>query len=202
MIPGDRFRTMTNTRCIIVASRWTIIAAVVLYWSARPAPILAADLYATSGATASLLTAHSNGQVPATRPLATLRRDSPANDADSIRTIGWQSLAALDYRKGVIPQSVLQLHGKRVRIAGFVVPLDDWQDQAKEFLLVPYFGACIHMPPPPPNQMVFVQFMGKTPLSMFDPVWIEGRLQVKKVDSPYGAVSYTLVGERIIPYRR
>jgi len=143
-----------------------------------------------------------NGQDPASRPLTTPRRDTPSNDADSIRTIGWQSLAALDYRKGVIPHSVLQLHGQRIRIAGFVVPLDDWQDQAKEFLLVPYFGACIHMPPPPPNQMVFVRFKGKTPLSMFDPVWIEGRLEVKKVESPYGAVSYTLVGERIIPYRR
>lgn len=193
---------MTNIRRVVLGSRWTCIAAAALYWSARPAPILAADVYSPNGARPSFEAVKRNQPEPAVRPLATLRRATQSNDADSIRTIGWQSLAALDYRKGVIPRSVLQLHGQRIRVAGFVVPLDDWQDQAKEFLLVPYFGACIHMPPPPPNQMVFVQFKGKTPLSMFDPVWIEGRLEVKKVDSPYGAVSYTLVGERIIPYRR
>ena len=52
---------------------------------------------------------------------------------------------------------VKELDGKRVRIGGYVVPLDFEATNVKEFLLVPFVGACIHVPPPPPNQIIYVK---------------------------------------------
>ena len=49
------------------------------------------------------------------------------------------------------------LDGKRVHIGGYVVPLDFDATRVKEFLLVPFVGACIHVPPPPANQIVYVK---------------------------------------------
>ena len=46
---------------------------------------------------------------------------------------------------------------KKVRIPGYAVPLDTERSETREFLLVPYFGACIHTPPPPANQIVLVR---------------------------------------------
>ena len=48
------------------------------------------------------------------------------------------------------------MNGARIRIPGFVVPLENQRNQITEFLLVPYFGACIHVPPPPANQLIHV----------------------------------------------
>jgi hypothetical protein len=52
---------------------------------------------------------------------------------------------------------VKELDGKRVRIGGYVVPLDFEATTVKEFLLVPYVGACIHVPPPPADQIIYVK---------------------------------------------
>ena len=53
---------------------------------------------------------------------------------------------------------VESLNGTKVRIPGYVVPLDfNAESEHKEFLLVPYCGACLHTPPPPPNQILFVK---------------------------------------------
>lgn len=49
------------------------------------------------------------------------------------------------------------LHGTAVWLTGFVVPLDNPKQGIREFLLVPYHGACIHTPPPPANQIVYVK---------------------------------------------
>ena len=47
-------------------------------------------------------------------------------------------------------------NGKTVRLPGFVVPLDLSSEGVREFILVPFVGACIHVPPPPANQLVLV----------------------------------------------
>ena len=55
------------------------------------------------------------------------------------------------------------LDGATVRLPGFIIPLDARRDGVlDEFLLVPYFGACIHVPPPPPNQLVYVRMARRT----------------------------------------
>lgn len=69
------------------------------------------------------------------------------------------------------------LDGKLVRIPGYILPLEFSGKAITEFLLVPYVGACIHTPPPPPNQIVHVKTdrpVGN--VTVFSPVWVTGRL--------------------------
>ena len=116
--------------------------------------------------------------------------------------IDWRVLAGLDYSNGKATDTLKKLEGKMVRIPGFVVPLDDFQDEGAEFLLVPYYGACVHTPPPPPNQIVMVSMGGKKAikLNLFDAVWLSGRLKIASVESPYGTVGYQLEGLKVEPY--
>lgn len=69
------------------------------------------------------------------------------------------------------------LDGQLVRIPGYLLPLEFKGKEVTEFLLVPWVGACIHTPPPPPNQIVHVK--PEKPFastSLFTPVWVTGRL--------------------------
>ncbi len=73
------------------------------------------------------------------------------------------------------------LDGEDVRIPGYALPLEFSGAAVSEFLLVPYVGACIHVPPPPPNQIVYVRAKEPyAPKDLFDPVWVNGRLSVAK----------------------
>jgi hypothetical protein len=117
-------------------------------------------------------------------------------------SIDWRVLAGLDYEKGIPSDSLKKLDGKKVRMPGFIVPLDDADEEGAEFLLVPYYGACVHTPPPPPNQMAFVRMVGKkaVKLALFDAVWMEGTLRITNYDSPYGQVGFTIEGTTMKPY--
>ena len=93
------------------------------------------------------------------------------------------------------------LVGQAVRIPGFIVPLEDSKEGLKEFLLVPYFGACVHSPPPPANQIVHV--LPKSPAKGFrsmDAVWITGTLSTGRTDSYMGAASYRIESISVLPY--
>jgi hypothetical protein len=127
---------------------------------------------------------------------------NPFATAEVAVTIDWRILAGLDYTNGKSTDTLKKLDGKLVRIPGFVVPLDDFQEDGAEFLLVPYYGACVHTPPPPPNQIVMVEMEGKKSIKMnlFDAVWMSGRLKIASVESPYGTVGYQLVGLKVEPY--
>jgi len=119
--------------------------------------------------------------------------------------VTWQTLQTLNVSVPASQQKVpvLQLAGKRVSIPGFMVPLEDDLDHVSEFLLVPYAGACIHVPPPPPNQIVYVKMNKSTQVhvTFTDPILVTGTLQISTVQSPYGAVSYDLSGESVIGYQ-
>ncbi|HMO45771.1 MAG TPA: DUF3299 domain-containing protein [Rubrivivax sp.] len=99
-----------------------------------------------------------------------------------------------------------KMHGARVRLPGYVVPLEEVKGELKEFLLVPYFGACIHTPPPPANQIVHV--LSAKPLKgwrTMDAVWVDGTLQAARSDSAMGASGYSIsdpVVERYAPRPR
>jgi uncharacterized protein len=93
------------------------------------------------------------------------------------------------------------LVGQAVRLPGFVVPLEDSAEGMREFLLVPYFGACVHSPPPPANQIVHV--LAKQPakgLRSMDAVWITGTLQTVRTDSFMGAAGYRIDAVAVAPY--
>jgi len=108
---------------------------------------------------------------------------------------------------------VEELNGQRVRIPGYLLPLEMSDTKVKEFLLVPYIGACIHVPPPPPNQIVHVKIVQKEGYrvkTMYEPVWVSGEISVKSmvkdlylVDGSTGVnIGYTMQASQIEPYKK
>ena len=96
---------------------------------------------------------------------------------------------------------VPELDGQRVKIPGFVVPLDFIGKNVTEFLLVPYFGACIHVPPPPANQIVYVQSAAGHDIGgLFEPVWVTGTLTTRAFHNDVGDAGYTLQASKVEPY--
>ena len=95
------------------------------------------------------------------------------------------------------------LEGAVVRLPGFIIPLDARRDGVvNEFLLVPYFGACIHVPPPPPNQLVHVRMARRVSLpSIYDAYWITGKLRLQTTTTHLGSAAYELSAEKIEPYQ-
>lgn len=95
-----------------------------------------------------------------------------------------------------------EFDGRRVRIPGFVVPLAfDETRLISEFFLVPYFGACLHTPPPPPNQIIHSKFTGGLTLDdIYDPYWLEGTLSVGIEENELGTAAYRIKVDRIIRY--
>ncbi len=93
------------------------------------------------------------------------------------------------------------LAGKRVRIAGFVIPLERQGNKVTEFLLVPYFGACIHSPPPPANQIIHAK--SAKPLAemrMMQTFWAYGTLGVERGGTDWGVAGYRLAVDKVAPY--
>lgn len=129
--------------------------------------------------------------------------DEDSKPKDGVYTeIDWRLLRDLDYETGNKTPRLAEMDGKFVKIPGFVVPLDDDDAGLSEFLLVPSPQACIHVPPPPPNQMIMVRMkQGQAPQRSWGPVWIKGRLHIATTDSQYGKISYLLHGDGSEPYR-
>lgn len=96
-----------------------------------------------------------------------------------------------------------ELEGREIRLPGFVVPLElDEAGNVTEFFLVPYFGACIHVPPPPPNQMVYVIMKQGIKLdSMYSAYWVSGTLSARSRSTRLGAAAYTLTATASEEYR-
>ncbi|MEL6473161.1 MAG: DUF3299 domain-containing protein [Pseudomonadota bacterium] len=98
--------------------------------------------------------------------------------------------------------TVPELDGMKVRIPGYTVPFEYGTDaEITEFLLVPYFGACIHAPPPPPNQTIFVS--ATDPLKIRDlaqAVWIEGTLHAQTQDTELADAAYTIEMDKVEVY--
>jgi hypothetical protein len=97
---------------------------------------------------------------------------------------------------------VKALDGQDVKLPGYIVPLDVTEEgRVTEFLLVPYFGACIHVPPPPSNQIVHVKSeLGVLMDALYQPFWIEGPLQVKASSSELAEAGYQMDASKIYPY--
>jgi hypothetical protein len=95
------------------------------------------------------------------------------------------------------------MDGARIRIPGFIVPLEVVRHQITEFLLVPYFGGCIHVPPPPANQIihVFPSKPLKKGMQSMDAVWISGELKTLPSDTDMGSASYRMKAEVVEPYK-
>jgi len=190
----------------------------------RPAPGAAAGdapQAAPRHATASsAATATAVATPPATGPLheaewfALLPKDwEPAHtfneDVESLSDNDPRAMAALEKLRAAWADAPVEpsMDGARIRIGGFIIPLDSDYGAVTELLLVPYFGACIHAPPPPANQVIHV-FL-RTPLrdlKMMDAVHVSGTLRLARNRSPDNVaglietVGYEMTAEAVVPY--
>ena len=125
---------------------------------------------------------------------------------DDIQSLSDDSARAVElfnaYQDAVRSAPVVgDLDGQQVRLPGFVVPLDFEGTETSEFLLVPYFGACIHVPPPPSNQIVYVKTVAGYPLKeLFEPVWVTGEMSTQAYLNDVGDAGYTMQATIIEPY--
>jgi hypothetical protein len=108
------------------------------------------------------------------------------------------------FQKALVSTNVVNDYdGKSIRIPGFIVPLESAGERiVTEFFVVPYFGACLHMPPPPPNQIIHVVVNEGIELeNLYDPFWFEGRLALKTIETETGVSAYTMKLHQVIPYQ-
>jgi len=93
---------------------------------------------------------------------------------------------------------VSAMNRRRVRLPGYLVPIDLEGERVRSFLMVPYFGACIHVPPPPPNQVVFVEL--EDAVSLADPYgahWVTGELRTSNSSTDLAEAAYSMRGESV-----
>jgi hypothetical protein len=89
-----------------------------------------------------------------------------------------------------------------IKIPGFVVPLDFDSEMVDEFFLVPFFGACIHVPPPPPNQIIMVRLNAPIAgLGAMEVVWVYGKISIDRYTNDLGSAGYTMTADRVEFYQ-
>ena len=95
-----------------------------------------------------------------------------------------------------------EIQGREVRLPGFIAPLS-LDEKISEFLLVPYFGACIHVPPPPLNQTIYVKTrpdQAIDPASVYEPFWVQGIIQTEGKSTEIGKAGDRIMEAGIDPY--
>ena len=99
-------------------------------------------------------------------------------------------------------RTVGELDGLDIRIPGFVVPVETTATgKLKEFFLVPYFGACIHLPPPPANQIIYGRLADPIDMvNIWDAFWMEGTLKVEDVSNDTADSAYTMDVDSLVIY--
>ena len=123
-----------------------------------------------------------------------ISHDSPEGDSTFYTPGGLrqqeQNLPAVMYSA----KTVAALDGKALRLGGYPVPLEsDEQDNSTLFFLVPYPGACIHVPPPPPNQLVLVRYPKGIALEdIYAPLWVSGTLKVEQISNELADAAYAM----------
>lgn len=107
------------------------------------------------------------------------------------------------YEEALTSSRVKEEYDQRlIKIPGFIVPLEfDDQQRVTEFFLVPFFGACLHLPPPPPNQILYAQMKeGVEITSLMDAFWLQGRLSTTQVKHDMALAAYSLEVHTVKPY--
>ncbi|UGA55089.1 DUF3299 domain-containing protein [Vibrio sp. VB16] len=128
----------------------------------------------------------------------------PENERNLVDSVGMP--LQLSHEEDSPEQSKLggvrqELNGSIVKIPGFVIPLEGDENMVTEFMLVPFLGACIHVPPPPPNQLIYVRFKGGAPVQeLWDVVYIVGRLKTETVSHELAEVGYVIEGMAVEVY--
>jgi hypothetical protein len=147
---------------------------------------------------------------------------APAALAEAVTDLEWADLLPADDQALAAPLQALRPHdenglaaqqplssgirtdwnGQIVRLSGFVVPIEQRGTGVTAFILVPYVGACVHVPPPPANQLVFVT--SGTPYEgagLFEAVTVTGMFGSASTSTQLAEIGYALSAEEIRPYR-
>lgn len=140
---------------------------------------------------------HDNGPERDTTPEENLAADFTASIEQPAAREQWRRvLTATTVRA--------ELDGSRIRIPGFLVPLEtNAEGKTTEFFLVPYQGACIHVPPPPPNQLIHVRYpkgFQFEPGYLYEAFWIEGTLHTRAMQNAIASASYSMTVDAIRHY--
>jgi hypothetical protein len=106
-----------------------------------------------------------------------------------------KGLPAVMYSTKTVPA----MNGRDIRIGGYPVPLEaDARGNSTLFFLVPYPGACIHVPPPPPNQLILVRYpKGLKLADIYTPLWVTGKVQVEKISNDLADAAYALDAQKV-----
>jgi hypothetical protein len=154
-----------------------------------------------------MLTSQAHAELPELDWLELLPADDryaiehlPEIDHDSPEAKGFSDKGGLKQQDQKMPavmysgKTVPAMDRKKVRIGGYPVPLESNAEGLNTtFFLVPYPGACIHVPPPPPNQIVLVRFPQGIRLDdIYNPLWVVGTLKVEKVSNDLADAAYAL----------
>ncbi|WP_434678870.1 DUF3299 domain-containing protein [Pseudomonas sp. R1-18] len=129
----------------------------------------------------------------------------PDIDHNSPEALGtFDSKGGLKQSKGLpavmySTRTVAAMDGKNIRLGGYPVPLEtDAKGHATLFFLVPYPGACIHVPPPPPNQLVLVRYPKGVKLDdIYTPLWVVGTLKIEKVSNDLADAAYAMDASKV-----
>ena len=127
----------------------------------------------------------------------------PKDEVEALKNA--QGLAVDHNAKGEQIGSFVTVPGvnnTKIRLAGYVVPVEQTDDgQMTEFFFVPYFGACIHVPPPPPNNIVYVKMAKPIPAAdMFNAYWLEGTIKTERLSTDIAATAYVMTGDSLKLY--
>lgn len=154
-------------------------------------------------------------------PLLLLLAALPLAAQDEIRELEWlelmpeeefnawlEDVASIDHSSFFMSEpfqsfrTMPELDGIKARIPGFVVPIEtDGRGNLKEFFLVPFFGACIHVPPPPANQIIYGRLREPIPMvNIWDAFWMEGVLHIEEINNDTAASAYTMDVTRLKLY--
>lgn len=135
--------------------------------------------------------------------LADIQDGSEQDSVDAFSGITSEDATTQRFQQALTSVRVMtEFDNKPVRIPGFVVPLkSDEQQRVTEFFIVPYFGACLHMPPPPPNQMIYGKVeTGFELAQLTEPFWFEGVLQIETISNATGTSAYGMSLDNIKAY--
>lgn len=107
------------------------------------------------------------------------------------------------YQQALVSTSIRpEYNNRKVRLPGFIVPITlDKDQQVTEFFLVPYYGACIHVPPPPPNQIIFSQLKTGIKIdNIYEPYWVEGILSTTLTENEMAVSAYAFTVDNMVLY--
>ncbi|MFT2089691.1 DUF3299 domain-containing protein [Paraglaciecola sp. 2405UD69-4] len=135
--------------------------------------------------------------------LSGIQDGSEQDSVDALSSMTTQDSTTQRFQQALTSVRVIdEFDNKSIKIPGFVVPLkSDEQQRVTEFFIVPYFGACLHMPPPPPNQMIHGKVEEGFELAQLtEPFWFEGVLHIETMSNATGTSAYGMTLDNIQAY--